>query len=94
MIIIQLTYIAPISEVDKYLQAHREFLDYYYKQGLLLVSGPMTPRTGGIIIAASNDKAYLESIFQQDPYYLAEIAEYHFIGFTPVKYRDELKELI
>ena len=94
MIIVQLTYLAPINEVDKYLQAHRDFLDYYYKQGLLIVSGPMKPRTGGIIIAATNDKAYLESIFQKDPYFLAEIAEYQFIEFTPIKHRDELKELI
>ncbi|KGP62926.1 GTP cyclohydrolase [Legionella norrlandica] len=94
MFIVQLTYLAPISEVNKYLQAHREFLDYHYKQGLLVASGPMKPRTGGIIIAATNDKAHLESIFKQDPYYLAEIAEYKFIEFTPVKHRDELKELI
>lgn len=94
MFIVQLTYLTPISEVDKYLQAHREFLDYYYKQDLLIASGPMKPRTGGIIIAATNDRAYLESIFKKDPYYLAEIAEYEFIEFTPIKHRDELKELI
>jgi uncharacterized protein YciI len=94
MFVIQLKYIAPLTEVDKYLQAHREFLDYYYKQGLLVASGPMKPRTGGIIIAATKDKAYLEEIFHQDPYYLAEIADYQFIEFTPVKHRDELKELI
>ncbi|RUR12895.1 YciI family protein [Legionella sp. km772] len=94
MFIIQLKYKTSINEVDKYTQAHREFLDYYYKQGLLVASGPMKPRTGGIIIAASTDKAYLESIFKQDPFYLAEIADYEFIEFTPVKHRDELKELI
>ncbi|KTD17742.1 YciI family protein [Legionella jordanis] len=94
MIIIQLTYKTPLSDVDKYLQAHREFLDYYYKQGILLASGPMKPRTGGIIIALSNDKAYVESVFRQDPYYLAEIADYQFIEFTPVKHLDELKDLI
>lgn len=94
MIIIQLTYKTPISEVDRYLQAHREFLDYHYKQGLIVVSGPMKPRTGGIIIAASNNKELVESIFKQDPYYLAEIADYQFIEFTPVKHCEELKELI
>lgn len=94
MIIVQLTYKTPIAEVDKYLQAHREFLDYYYKQGLLILSGPMKPRTGGIIIAATNDRSYLETILQQDPYYLAEIADYHFIEFIPVKHCDELKNLI
>ncbi len=94
MFIVQLTYITPISEVDKYLRAHREFLDYYYKQGLLIASGPLKPRTGGIIIAATSNREYLESIFKEDPYYLAEIAEYQFIEFTPVMHRDELKELI
>ncbi len=94
MFIVQLTYKTPISEVDKYLQSHREFLDYYYKQGLLLVSGPIKPRTGGIIIALTKDKAYLESILQKDPYYLAEIADYQLIEFTPVMHRDELKDII
>lgn len=94
MFVIQLTYKEPLSEVDKYLQAHREFLEYYYKQGLLLVSGPMKPRIGGIIIALTTDRAYLESILQQDPYHLAEIAEYQLIEFTPVKHREELRDLI
>lgn len=94
MFIIQLTYKAPIAEVDKYTQAHREFLDYYYKQGLLIASGPLKPRTGGIIIAAATNRELLESIFQKDPFYLAEIADYQFIEFTPIKHREELKELI
>lgn len=94
MFVIQLTYKTPISEVDKYLQAHREFLDYHYKQGLLVMSGPMKPRVGGIILAATNDRAMLEAVFKEDPYYMAEIADYQFIEFTPVMYRDELKDLI
>lgn len=94
MFIVQLTYKAPINEVDKYLQAHREFLDYHYKQGLLVASGPMKPRTGGIIIAATNDKAHLEAILKEDPYYLAEIADYQIIEFTPIKHCKELKEII
>ena len=94
MIIVRLTYIAPITEVDKYLQAHREFLDYYYKQGLLLASGPLKPRVGGIIIALTQDVSKLQTIFQQDPYYLADIATYEYLAFTPVKHRDEIKSLI
>ena len=94
MFIVQLTYKTPLNEVDKYLQAHREFLDYYYKKGLLLVSGPIKPRTGGILIALTKDKAYLESILQKDPYFLAEIADYQLIEFTPIMHRDELKDII
>jgi len=94
MFIVQLTYKVPISEVDKYTQAHREFLDYYYKQGLLLLSGPMKPRTGGIIIALTKDRTHLESVLKQDPYCLAEIADYQLIEFTPVKHREELNTII
>lgn len=94
MLIVLFSYKVPISEVDKYLQAHREFLDYYYKQGLLLVSGPMKPRTGGVVIALTHDRNYLESILQQDPFYLAEIADHQIVEFTPAMYRDELKDLI
>lgn len=94
MFIIELTYKVPMSEVDKYLQAHREFLDYHYKQGLLLASGPQKPRVGGILIALSNDRAHLESILKDDPYCLADIADYRLIEFTPVKHRDEIKQLI
>lgn len=94
MFIVQLTYKVEISEVEKYLQAHREFLEYYYKLGLILASGPMNPRKGGVILALTKDKEYLESILRKDPYYLAEIADYQLIEFTPVKHRDEIKSLI
>ncbi len=94
MFIVHITYKVPISEVDKYLQAHREFLDYYYKQGLLLISGPKKPRTGGIILAMTQDKSYLETILHQDPFHLAEIADYELVEFTPTKHCNEIKALI
>lgn len=94
MFIVELTYKVPLSEVDHYMQAHREFLDYHYKQGLFLASGPQKPRVGGILIALTQNREALESVLQQDPYYLAEIANYRLIEFTPLKHRDEIKQLI
>ena len=94
MFIIKLTYKAPMSEVDKYLSAHREFLDYHYKQGLLVASGPMKPRTGGIIIAASADREFVQSVFAQDPFCLAEIADFEFIEFSPIKHCEALHTMI
>lgn len=94
MFIVQLNYKEPLNVVDKYLPAHREFLDYHYKNGLLLVSGPMKPRTGGIIIALTADRDYLESVLKKDPYYLAEIADYQLIEFTPAMFCEEIKDII
>lgn len=94
MFIIELTYKASLSEVDKYLSAHREFLDNYYQQGLFLASGPQKPRTGGILIALTTDRTYLLSVLQKDPFSIADIADYRLIEFTPVKHRAEINALI
>lgn len=94
MFIVQLNYKVPSSEVDKFVQAHREFLDYYYKQGLFLASGPLVPRTGGILIALTKDREKLEAILQKDPYFLADISDYQLLEFTPVKHREELQAII
>lgn len=94
MFIVKVTYKAPIAEVDKYLQAHRDFLDYHYKQGLLIASGPMIPRTGGILIAATKDRAHLEAVLKEDPYQLADIGDYQIFEFTPVKHCEELTAII
>jgi len=94
MFIVLLNYKAPLTEVDKYLRAHREFLDYHYKQGLFLASGPMKPRTGGVLIALTDDREALQNVLKEDPFYMAEISDYQLFEFTPVKHRDEIKDLI
>ena len=94
MIVILIKYNAAIEEIDKYLSAHRQFLDEQYKQGLLLASGPKTPRTGGVIIATSNDVEQVEAVFANDPFVLADLAEYEFIQFSSVKYASVLKEIV
>lgn len=94
MYILQLTYMVDLTEVDQYLQAHRDYLDYYYKQGLLIASGPLSPRTGGIIITTKMTKAQLNHFIQHDPFTLASIATYHAIEFTPIKHIDALAPLI
>ena len=54
----------------------------------------MKPRVGGIILAMTKDRSYLESILKQDPYYLAEVSHYELIEFSPVKHHDAIKTLI
>ncbi len=94
MYIIHLTYQVALNEVDKYLQAHRDYLDYHYKQGLLVASGPATPRTGGIIITVKMQKTQLDDFIRNDPFSLAGIANYQITEFTPIKHCTSLTELI
>lgn len=94
MFIVLIKYLVPTTEVDLFVNAHREFLDNHYRQGLFIASGPMKPRTGGVIIAATADRPLLESVLAQDPYQLAEIASYELIEFTPVKHCTALQDII
>lgn len=50
MFIAILTYKKPLSEVDKYLDAHRRYLAEHYAAGNFIASGPQTPRVGGVIM--------------------------------------------
>ncbi len=85
MYIIELTYKKAMSEVEKHLEAHRAFLDVYYAKGVLLASGPKNPRDGGILLATEMDRAELERILSNDPFWIEQIAEYKITDFAVTK---------
>ena len=86
MFLIYLTYKKPLTVVDQFLTAHREFLEQGYERDYFIVSGPREPRVGGIILSQLKDKEKLQQIIQQDPFYINGIADYEIIPFIPVKY--------
>ncbi len=94
MFVIKIDYLVELTEVDKYVQAHRDFLDMHYRSGQFLASGPMKPRVGGIIVALGSDKEKIEDILRQDPFHQAGIASYDIIEFSAVKSLPEIKNLI
>jgi uncharacterized protein YciI len=83
MFVILLKYIKPLSEVDRFVAEHREFLERYYASGHFLLSGRMEPRTGGVILSKSETRAEIESIVLSDPFNREQIAEYEIIEFLP-----------
>ena len=94
MYIIMLTYKKPMEIVEKFLVAHRTFLDEGYQKDYLIVSGPKNPRTGGVIISNLTDKAFLMEFMSQDPFIINDVAEYEYIEFNPVKYHDKFSTFI
>lgn len=82
--LIELTYIVPLTEVEKYVAVHREYLQQYFDQGYFIVSGPKDPREGGMILAVGNVET-LATIMEGDPYYKNKIATYKITSFQPVK---------
>lgn len=94
MIIFELSYLKPISEVDFHLSAHREFLQNGYEQGKLLMSGPLEPRTGGLIVTLMTNRIEAENFIKNDPFHQHGIAKYRLVEFNPVKYHPAIAALV
>ena len=83
MFIVSLTYKTDLSEVDQYIDAHILFLEKYYGAGKFIASGAKVPRNGGVILLNAIDKAEVDSIIKEDPFYIANVAHYEIIEFVP-----------
>ncbi len=94
MFIALMTYQKPLSEVDKHLAAHRDFLTSGYDKNYLIASGPQNPRTGGVLISQLTDRAKLEDFLKDDPFLINKIASYQIIEFTPVKHHPDFARFI
>lgn len=89
MFIAILTYKKPLEEVDKFLQAHRDYLAEHYANGNFIASGPQNPRIGGVIMIKAADRSSVDSIISQDPFNINNIADYQIVEFTPTMCCDE-----
>ena len=85
MFIFSLTYVKPLSEVERLLPAHIQFLDEHYKKHLFMCSGRKIPRTGGVIPCNCADTVEAKAIIEKDPFYKEGIAQYDIIEFIPSK---------
>lgn len=95
MFIAILTYKKPLSEVDRYLQAHRDYLAEHYAAGDFIASGPQNPRRGGVIMIKAADSEAVDAILAQDPFNINGIADYQIVEFTPTMFCDnQLKPLL
>ena len=83
MFIAILTYKKPLSEVDRFLQAHREYLAKHYAAGEFIASGPQPPRVGGEIMIKAETRTVVDAIVALAPFKINGIAEYQIVEFTP-----------
>ena len=88
MFIAILTYKKPLEEVDRFLQAHRDYLAEHYTGCDFIASGPQTPRVGGVITIKTECRAAVDSIIAQDPFNVNGIADYQIVEFTPTMFCD------
>jgi len=91
MFLILLQYIRPLTAIEHYLEAHKAFLDKYYKSGQFILSGRRKPRSGGLILCKASSRKEVEQIITEDPFDKYQLALYEIIEFEPTTYVNELQ---
>jgi uncharacterized protein YciI len=81
MFVIELEYIADLSEIDARMPEHVAWLKKQYAAGRFLVSGRKVPRDGGIIIAVGDSRDQMERLMQEDPFITHGLARSRVIEF-------------
>jgi uncharacterized protein YciI len=94
LFIIELTYKAPLAEIDRHMREHMRFLNRYYASGHFVVSGRKIPREGGIIVAVGGSLAEIERIAHEDPFCARGLADVRVVEFRASQKAAEAGERI
>lgn len=86
--IVEANYLVPFKDIINNIPAHRSFLQEGYDRGLFLCSGPKVPPNGGFLVARAEARADLETYFKNEPFRLANLAEFTITEFRAVKRQD------
>ena len=88
-------YRKPLEEVLAQQDAHRAYLRGLKEKGILIASGPMNPRFGGMLLlrVPDEDAGALDAIRDGDPFLQSGVAQYELIGWNPVIGKDDLDRL-
>ena len=92
--IVEIMYSVDVEILTPVVPDHRTFLQEGYDKGWLLMSGPMNPRIGGVVVARCPSVDELREFFRRDPYSIKGFASYRFIEFEPVKHQNLVSDWV
>jgi uncharacterized protein YciI len=90
-------YRKPLEEVIAATDEHRAHLRSLKALGLLLASGPLEPRNGGILLFRVPDSPdsskVLDQLRDDDPFVKKGVAQYEWLVWAPTIGKDDLDKL-
>lgn len=89
---IEITYSVPLERIEQVLPEHRNYMRTGYTRGILLCSGPMQPRIGGILFARAESREQLDEFLSRDPYIIQNVATHRIVEFLPVLHQEWLTD--
>jgi len=90
-------YRRPLEEVLAVTEQHRAYLRDLKDEGVLVASGPMDPRAGGILLVSVPDDdvvAALDRLRDGDPYVTFGMAQYELIPWNVGIGKEDLDKLL
>jgi uncharacterized protein YciI len=94
MFVIELTYKAPLTEIDAHMKSHVAFLKKYYAAGNFLVSGRKIPREGGIILALGESRDQIQAMIEEDPFFRHGLADFRIVEFRASQRADDMPKRV
>ncbi|HJW08269.1 MAG TPA: YciI family protein [Holophagaceae bacterium] len=94
MIIVR--YRRPLPEVEAVTEAHRAYLRTLQAQGILVASGPLDPRFGGMWLVRVQDEnplADLDALRDNDPFFQHGLANYELLPWNVMQGREGLDRI-
>ncbi len=82
MLVVILSYKAPLDVVDVHRPAHIDWLKARYADGTMLASGRKTPPDGGVFLMRG-ERSAIEALIATDPFALHGVADYAVHEFAP-----------
>jgi uncharacterized protein YciI len=89
-------YRRPLPDIEAVTEAHRAYLKALQEKGILLASGPMEPRFGGLWLVRVQDEdplTDLEALKAGDPFHQHGLANYELIPWKVMQGRDGLDRM-
>ena len=90
-------YRRPLEEVIAVTERHRAYLRDLKDDGILIASGPMDPRTGGILLLNVPDDDVvggLDRVRDGDPYVTFGLAQYEMIPWNVGVGKEDLDKIV
>lgn len=85
MFIVQLRFSKNKAQMSRLMEAHRQWVDQGFREGVFLIVGTLAPRAGGGIVAHNTSLAQLKQRIKRDPFVAEDVVAPEIVKITPAR---------
>lgn len=85
MFIVFLRFSARRDQADQLMQAHKDWLQRGFDDGIFLLAGSLQPQAGGMILASGLTQAQLEERLNSDPFVAEDVVQAEIVAVALAK---------